>query len=185
MKKYGIGRLFAVSLVFLCVDYSYASEKIAAANACTACHAQDKKLIGPSFDAIYEKYKYDALAVSKVVANIKSGGSGKWGAIPMPAQSLLKNEELLSLAHWILRKDKVNDQAKPLPMGAETMPGSPVSTSPSSELGFVKNGNPTETGSNNADVNAPSLEVAKKKCEELGFKKGTESFGKCVLTVSR
>jgi len=32
---------------------------------------------------------------------------------------------------------------------------------------------------------APNLNEAKIKCTELGFKSGTESFGKCVLKISK
>jgi len=64
---------------------------------CTACHAMDKKLVGPSFVDIAKKHagKADYLA-----GKIKSGGSGVWGPIPMPAQSL-SEAEAKTIAAWL------------------------------------------------------------------------------------
>ena len=66
-------------------------------NACVACHAMDSKLLGPSFSAIAQKYpgKVDYLA-----GKIKGGGSGAWGAIPMPAQTLAESDAK-SIAAWL------------------------------------------------------------------------------------
>ena len=66
-------------------------------NACVACHAMDTKLLGPPFSAIAQKYpgKIDYLA-----GKIKGGGSGVWGAIPMPAQTLAESDAK-SIAAWL------------------------------------------------------------------------------------
>ncbi len=68
-----------------------------AKNSCTACHSQDKKIIGPAFNEIAKKHagKPDYLA-----RKIKSGGSGAWGAIPMPAQSLT-DVDAMAIANWL------------------------------------------------------------------------------------
>lgn len=64
---------------------------------CTACHAMDKKVIGPSFADIAKKYpgKTDYL-----VGKIKAGGAGLWGPIPMPAQSL-GDADAKAIALWL------------------------------------------------------------------------------------
>ena len=64
---------------------------------CTACHAQSSKLVGPAFADVAKKYagKADYLA-----AKIKSGGSGVWGAIPMPPQTL-SDSEAKAIANWL------------------------------------------------------------------------------------
>lgn len=64
---------------------------------CTACHAMDRKILGPSFQEISNKHagKLDYLA-----GKIKSGGAGVWGPIPMPAQSL-SDTDARTLAAWI------------------------------------------------------------------------------------
>lgn len=72
------------------------------ANGCTACHAMDKKSVGPSFKEVAARYKNDKGAEAKLAQKIKVGGSGAWGAIPMPPQKL-KEEELKSLATLILQ----------------------------------------------------------------------------------
>ena len=69
---------------------------------CMACHAMDKKLVGPAFKDIAAKYKGQADAESKLVAKLKAGGQGVWGAIPMPPQTQLKDEDARRLVKWIL-----------------------------------------------------------------------------------
>ena len=62
-----------------------ADEALAKAKNCMACHAVDKKLVGPSYKDVAKKYAGDAKAVDALAAKIMKGGSGVWGAIPMPA----------------------------------------------------------------------------------------------------
>ena len=64
---------------------------------CTACHAVDKKILGPSFAEIAKKHagKSDYLA-----GKIRSGGSGIWGSIPMPAQTLADGDAKV-IAAWL------------------------------------------------------------------------------------
>ena len=50
---------------------------------CMACHAKDKKLVGPSFKDIAAKYKGQGDAVAKLSEKVRKGGSGVWGPIPM------------------------------------------------------------------------------------------------------
>ena len=72
------------------------------ANACLACHAVDNKVMGPAFAAVRAKYKDDPGAAAKLAGSIKDGSTGKWGAIPMPAQAHVKDEDLKVLVGWIL-----------------------------------------------------------------------------------
>jgi cytochrome c len=66
-------------------------------NNCTACHAVDTKILGPSFMDVAKKHagKADYLA-----GKIKSGGSGVWGPIPMPAQNL-SDADAKTLGAWL------------------------------------------------------------------------------------
>ena len=64
---------------------------------CTACHAIDHKVVGPSFQDVAKKH---AGKVDYLAAKIKSGGSGVWGPIPMPAQSL-SDAEAKTIATWL------------------------------------------------------------------------------------
>ncbi|MEX1165475.1 MAG: c-type cytochrome [Hydrogenophaga sp.] len=79
-----------------------AAKALAAKSACLACHAVDKKLVGPSYKDVAAKHKGQAGAVEKVAARIKSGGAGIYGPVPMPAQPALKDDELKLLAAWVL-----------------------------------------------------------------------------------
>ena len=74
------------------------------ANGCLACHGIDKKIVGPGYKEVAEKYRGDANAISKLEASIRNGGMGKWGQIPMPPFSQLKPEELRSLAEFVLKQ---------------------------------------------------------------------------------
>jgi len=75
---------------------------LASKSACMGCHAVDRKMVGPAYKDVAAKHKGQADAVDKVAARIKSGGSGMYGPIPMPAQPNLKPDELKLLAQWIL-----------------------------------------------------------------------------------
>ncbi len=79
-----------------------AAKALASKSACLACHAADKKLVGPSYKDVANKHAGQADAVEKVAARIKSGGSGTYGPVPMPPQPNLKDDELKLLAAWIL-----------------------------------------------------------------------------------
>ena len=75
---------------------------LAKANVCLACHAVDKKLVGPAFKDVAAKYADRKDAVEYLTKKIKSGGAGVWGPIPMPAQARLSDAQAKELATWIL-----------------------------------------------------------------------------------
>ena len=79
-----------------------ASEELAKQKACLTCHAMDKKVVGPSFKDIAEKYKAEKDGDKKLAAKIRAGGSGVWGQIPMPANAAVNEAEALILAKWSL-----------------------------------------------------------------------------------
>jgi cytochrome c len=79
-----------------------AAKALATKNACLGCHTADKKLVGPAYKEVAAKHKGQADAEAKVAARIKSGGSGMYGAVPMPPQPNLKDDELKLLAAWVL-----------------------------------------------------------------------------------
>ena len=77
---------------------------LARKNNCTACHAIDKKVVGPAWADIAKKYKGDAGAEAKLIAKVSKGGSGVWGSMPMPANDATgkKPEEIGKLVKFIL-----------------------------------------------------------------------------------
>ena len=85
-----------------------AAATLALANArgCMACHGVANKIVGPGYNEIAQKYQGQADAEAKLVAKVKSGGQGVWGAVPMPPQGHVKDEELAQLVKWILEGAK-------------------------------------------------------------------------------
>ena len=69
-------------------------------NTCSACHGIDNKIIGPSFKDIATKQGGKADAVAYLTGKIKSGGSGVYGSMPMPAQGI-NDADAKNVATWI------------------------------------------------------------------------------------
>ncbi len=78
-----------------------APRELAAQFGCVACHAADRRIVGPGFAEIAAKYAQRADAGSYLAGRIRSGGQGVWGPVPMPPQGL-KDEDAAQLAQWIL-----------------------------------------------------------------------------------
>jgi cytochrome c len=98
-KTAQVGGAFAASAAALkpavkAVDPALA---LLAKHNCTACHAQDRKVVGPSFNDMAKKY---AGKTEYLSTKIKSGGSGVWGPIPMPAQSA-PEADIKTIANWL------------------------------------------------------------------------------------
>jgi cytochrome c len=81
---------------------AFANKALAEKNACMACHDVATKKVGPAFQEVAKKYAGKKDGATTVAANIKAGGSGKWGNIPMPAQAQLSDADLKTLATWIV-----------------------------------------------------------------------------------
>lgn len=79
-----------------------ADQALATSKNCMACHAVDKKLVGPAFKDVAAKYSGQAGAADKLAAKIIKGGSGVWGPVPMPANSQVNEAEAKKLATWVL-----------------------------------------------------------------------------------
>ncbi|MDO8905912.1 c-type cytochrome [Hydrogenophaga sp.] len=79
-----------------------ADAALAKSKNCMACHAVDKKLVGPSYKDVAQKYGADAKAVDALAVKIIKGGSGVWGAIPMPANPQVSEAEAKILAAWVM-----------------------------------------------------------------------------------
>jgi sulfite dehydrogenase len=81
-----------------------AVEALLTAQACTGCHAVDRKLIGPSFREVAARYANDPTATARLAAKIRNGGVGAWGDVPMPANAALSEADALKLAQWVLSR---------------------------------------------------------------------------------
>ena len=74
----------------------------ARASGCMACHAVDRRMVGPSFRDISARYAGQADAVARMTTKIQRGGSGAWGPVPMPANPRLSEADARRLAIWSL-----------------------------------------------------------------------------------
>jgi cytochrome c len=70
---------------------------------CLACHALDKKTVGPAWRAVAEKYRGDAGAQALLEVKVRKGGKGVWGSVAMPPQPALSGEELTGLVQFVLQ----------------------------------------------------------------------------------
>ncbi len=69
---------------------------------CLACHAVDKKIVGPAYNDVSAKYKGDAGAAAKLAAKVKAGGSGVWGQVPMPPNPTVTDADMKTMIGYIL-----------------------------------------------------------------------------------
>jgi cytochrome c len=67
-----------------------------------ACHAVDKKVVGPAYKDVAKKYAGDAKAVAMLEAKVIKGGAGVWGPVPMPANAQVNAAESKKLVAWVM-----------------------------------------------------------------------------------
>lgn len=105
MKKISIATLAMGCALIASGTYAAAdaakAKQLAQKYNCLACHAVDKKLVGPSYDDVAKKYKGDSGAEAKLIGKVKNGGSGVWGQIPMPPNSV-PDADVKTMVEWIL-----------------------------------------------------------------------------------
>ena len=81
---------------------AFANADLATKKNCMACHAVDKKLVGPAYKEVAAKYAGQKDAVDKLTQKVLKGGSGVWGAVPMPANAQVSPAEAKQLVEWVL-----------------------------------------------------------------------------------
>ncbi len=105
MKAVAIAVSVTAGLMFAGNVLAVDMPQLAKDNKCTACHAIDKKLVGPAWMDVAKKYKGDKGAAAKLVAKVKSGGKGVWGPVAMPPQPA-KEADVKELVKFILALGK-------------------------------------------------------------------------------
>jgi cytochrome c len=77
---------------------------VLASAGCTACHASDKKMVGPAYAAVVARYKGRADAAAHLAQKVREGGKGVWGPIPMPPHPVAKisDADLKAAIAWVL-----------------------------------------------------------------------------------
>lgn len=93
--------LFLLPLLAAACLPARADLALATSRNCMACHAMDRKVVGPSYKAVAEKYAGQNVT-DKLAAKIVKGGAGVWGPVPMPANAQVSEAESRRLAAWIL-----------------------------------------------------------------------------------
>ena len=79
-----------------------ASEELAKKHNCFACHAVDKKLVGPAYKEVAAKYRAEKGAEARLLDKVKKGSTGAWGQVPMPPNAAVPDADLKALVKWIL-----------------------------------------------------------------------------------
>ncbi len=97
-----------LALVAVSISHAGAHEltdgaQLAREKICMGCHQVDRMRVGPPFAAVADRYKQGGEQIIDYLANsIRKGGRGRWGAVPMPAQPQVTEEDAHALAVWIL-----------------------------------------------------------------------------------
>ena len=95
----GLGLLYAG---VACAQATPDGLALAKAKTCMGCHQVDAKRVGPSFTAIAQRHAGQANAEEYLITAIRTGGKGRWGAVPMPAQPQVNEQDAQRLAQWII-----------------------------------------------------------------------------------
>jgi cytochrome c len=93
---------FAVAGLLAAAFPAAASEELAKKHACFACHAVDKKMVGPAYKDVAAKYRADKDAPKKLAEKVKKGSQGVWGNVPMPPNTNVPEADVNALVKWIL-----------------------------------------------------------------------------------
>ena len=98
-------RFTALLGLAVCAGMAHAADgaALAQANNCMTCHTVDKQVGGPSFKQIAAKYKGKSVE-TELVEKVKKGGSGVWGAVPMPGQPQLSDADARVIVKWVLAR---------------------------------------------------------------------------------
>ncbi|MDO9052780.1 MAG: c-type cytochrome [Gallionella sp.] len=102
MKTMIASIIAAMGLMMAGVSIAADMPDVAKKNNCTSCHAIDKKVVGPGWQDVADKYKGDAGAAEKLGTVIVKGGRGVWGPMPMPATSKITDAEVSEIVAFIL-----------------------------------------------------------------------------------
>lgn len=94
--------LFALLAAATLSAPALADQALATSKNCMACHAVDKKLVGPAFKDVAKKYAGDKAAADMLAHKVIKGGSGTWGPVPMPANPQVSEAEAKKLVAWVL-----------------------------------------------------------------------------------
>ncbi len=94
--------LLTLAMTLTVAAPAMADMALATSKNCMACHAVDKKLVGPSYKDVAAKYAGQKDAVDKLSVKIIKGGAGVWGPVPMPPNAQVSEADAKKLAAWVM-----------------------------------------------------------------------------------
>jgi len=100
--KIAAAALAAASCVASATIHADGREELLKKSGCMACHAMDRKIVGPAFSAVAERYRGDPGAAAKLASKVKAGGAGEWGPVPMPPNSAVSDADARTLVAYVL-----------------------------------------------------------------------------------
>ena len=95
--------LMTAAAGILAAPAALADEALLKKHNCIACHAIDKKVVGPSYKDVAKKYKGQKDVVAKLAAKVKKGGQGVWGQVPMPPNPAVPDADNRKMIEYILK----------------------------------------------------------------------------------
>lgn len=102
MKNF-VTATIAASVMMMASGAAMADLELAKKSGCLACHAVDKKVVGPAWKDVAAKYKGDAKAKDTLIASIANGSKGKYGPAPMPAhKGRVTDADIATLTKFVL-----------------------------------------------------------------------------------
>ena len=94
--------IVAAAVALVAAMPARANADLAQKKNCMACHAVDKKVVGPGYKEVAAKYAGQKDAVDKLAQKVIKGGAGVWGPVPMPANAQVTEAEAKQLVQWIM-----------------------------------------------------------------------------------
>ena len=91
-----------VAMAAVVAGPAFANADLAQKKNCMACHAVDKKLVGPAYKDVAAKYAGQKDAAAKLADKVQKGGTGVWGQVPMPANPQVSADEAKALVACVL-----------------------------------------------------------------------------------
>lgn len=106
--KFRLLTVSAAAVLMMGAGQASADLALAQKSGCLACHAVDKKVVGPAWNDVAKKYKGQGGAKAQLVERVKKGGKGNWtdqtGGVPMPPYSpRVADADIEKLVDFILQ----------------------------------------------------------------------------------
>jgi len=103
-------------------------QRLIALSDCKSCHAPNKKIIGPAYASVSQKYKNSSTALSRLTEKVINGGNGVWGNVAMAAHPQLSKKDAGEMIKYILSLSNAQSKTASLPLKGSYSPKLPDTT---------------------------------------------------------